>query len=90
MLYERLDVYRRIGNTEVVIYRCWHILPKGGYIVQSADRVRIPFTPQQAVEHEARFLELFAETPPEERSEPFQTIAEAIENFDIEFGNMWD
>ena len=69
---------------------CWRILPEGRYVVQSADHLRAPFTAQQATEHEVRRWELFAETAPEERSETFLTLAEAIEKFDIEFDDHWD
>lgn len=88
MLYQRIDVCKRLaGDNEVVVYRCLHLLSGGGFVVQSADRVRLPLTESELGGHEARFWELFCEEAPEQRSGSFSTLEEAIRNFDEEFEN---
>jgi len=90
MMYERIDVYRRTTTNKVVIYRCWRILPEGGYVVQSADHISSPANAKELVEHEQRLLELFSDVAPEERGEPYPTVEEAIRAFDDEFGGIDD
>ncbi|QSQ12674.1 hypothetical protein [Myxococcus landrumensis] len=87
LLYKPVDVYRRLDGNEAVIYRCLELLPGGGFIVQSADRVRLPFDAGTLTRHERQFWELFCEVAPEERTPPSPSIEEAIALFDSEFGN---
>ena len=88
MLYERIDVFRKTADSnEIIIYRCWRVLSKHVFIVQSADRVRLPATPDELASHETRVLELFSEVAPNERSEEFPSLEAAILAFDLEFDN---
>jgi hypothetical protein len=90
MLYERIDVCRRLPDSkEAVVYRCLRTLPQGGFIVQSADQIRLPIVASEIGSHENRFWELFCEAAPEERSTSYSTLEEAIQAFDEEFGNVW-
>jgi hypothetical protein len=90
MLFQRLDIYRRLqGKKEVVVYRCLRLLSGEGYVVQSADWIRFPVATGIHQEHEVRFVELLCEEAPEARSTPFGTIEEAIQAFDKEFENVW-
>jgi hypothetical protein len=41
-LYKVVSVCRRLGDREAVVYRCLELLPGRGFVVQSADRVRLP------------------------------------------------
>ena len=45
-LYKLVNVCRRLENGEAIIYRCFELHPGGGFIVQSADRIRQPINPK--------------------------------------------
>jgi hypothetical protein len=90
VLYEPITVCRRLPDrNEAVVYRCFRTLPQQGFVVQSADRLRLPITPSELASHEVRFWELFCEEAPDERSTSYSTLEEAIRAFDEEFGNVW-
>jgi hypothetical protein len=90
MLYERITVCRRLPDSnEAVVYRCLRTLPQLEFIVQSADRIRLPIVASEVASHENRFWELFCEEAPEERSTSYSTLEDAIQAFDEEFGNIW-
>ena len=84
-MYQGITVYRRLGANQIVMYRCFRLLPNGGYMVQSADRIHLPFNDEDIRQHDAQFCELFSEQDPEERSGAFTTLEEAITAFDKEF-----
>ncbi|WP_163997884.1 hypothetical protein [Pyxidicoccus caerfyrddinensis] len=84
-LYRRHDVVRRLESGEAVIYRCVERIPDGGYVVQSADRVRPPFDRGVMEQHERQFWELFCEVDPRERGGLHPTLEEAITEFDKDF-----
>ncbi|MBJ6764185.1 hypothetical protein JGU66_25705 [Myxococcaceae bacterium JPH2] len=84
-LYKRIEVIRRTPNRELIIYRCLEVLGQGGYVVQSADRLREPFSQKDREVLERQFWELLSETPPEERSAPHATLEQAIAAFESEF-----
>ena len=91
MLYERIDVCRRIPEKdEVVVYRCLRLLSGTGYVVQSADRIALPLSKSDLELHELRFWELLCEEAPEARSSPLSTLEAAINEFDREFENVWE
>ncbi len=87
MLYKLVSVCRRLGEREAVVYRCLELLPGRGFVVQSADRVRLPLRLEDLQHHERQFWELFCEVAPEERAKPYPSLEEAIAAFDAEFGN---
>lgn len=90
MLYQRVDVYRRLtGQAEIVVYRCMRLFSGDGYVVQNADRIRFPLSATDVANHELRFFELLTEESPEARSVAYPTLEEAIRRFDEEFGNVW-
>jgi hypothetical protein len=83
--YKAIDVWSRRDEGTVVRYRCFQLLPDGGYSVQSADYYKAPFLDSQSAQHEKQFLELFMEEDPKVRSPLFPTLVEAICAFDGEF-----
>ncbi len=86
-LYRLINVCRRLSHNEAVLYRCFELIPERGFVVQSADRIRLPVSLEHMQHHERQLWELFCEVAPEERSKPFASIEEAIAAFDAEFGN---
>lgn len=88
-LYKRIDVVRRAPSGELVIYRCFELVQSGGFVVQSADRLRSPISGEQLGGHEQQWFDLLSQTAPELRSVPALTLVEAIAAFDREFGDEW-
>lgn len=86
-LYMAMNVFRRLESGEVVVYRCFKKLPDQGYVVQSADRVRVPVQEHIVRQHEAQFWELLIEEAPEVRGGLFPTVEEAIAQFDRSFND---
>jgi hypothetical protein len=82
-LYRAIDVWQRRADGQLVRYRCFQVLPDGGYCVQSAD-----FHPQDARQTELlekQYLELLSEIAPDERSKVHRSLEEAIKAHQAEF-----
>lgn len=86
-LYKLTNVFRRISAEKAIIYRCFELIPEGGFVVQSADWINLPVDSETMNHHERQLWALFCEEPPERRSVPYASIEEAIAAFDTEFGN---
>jgi hypothetical protein len=82
-----INVFRRISAEKAIIYRCFELIPEGGFVVQSADWINLPVRPESMSHHERQLWELFCEEAPDQRSVPYASIEEAIAAFDAEFGN---
>jgi DNA-binding IclR family transcriptional regulator len=83
--YELVNVVRRLGPAEAVVYRCLKKLPSAGYVVQSADRVRLPVDQELLHRHETQFWELLLEERPDIRGALSPTLEEAIAAFHASF-----
>ena len=88
MLYERVDVWRRTDSGALILYRCFRLLPSGGFCIQSADFFDAASAPTRHTHSQSQFFELLAEQPPEQRSGVFPTLEEAVNAFDRDFGNQ--
>jgi hypothetical protein len=86
--YKAIDVWSRVDQGRVVRYRCFQLLPGGGYTVQSADYYSAPFHDARPAQHEKQFLELLSEEAPEVRSPLFPTLIDAIRAFELDFKEM--
>jgi hypothetical protein len=75
LLYKAFDVWQREGN-RLRVYRCFEILPDGGFAVQSCDFVQPDQSP--ASFSQRNYFELLHEQAPDARSGAFATIEEAI------------
>lgn len=84
-LYRPIDVWRRVSASELIRYRCFEVLGEHRFCVQSADFVHLPLKEQALVHLERNWLELLAEVAPDERAKTFGTLAEAIDDHDVEF-----
>lgn len=82
-LFEQINVWHRVDDSESVCYRCYRLLPDGGYCVQSADFFRLNQVDKQDLNRQQ--IELFLEQSPDERSGLWPTLEEAIRNFQKEF-----
>jgi len=84
-MYFACDIWRRVADGTVARYRCFQVLPKGGYCVQSKDVYDARATPGLAAQHERQFIELFGEEAPDSRTRVYETLDEAIREHDREF-----
>ncbi len=86
--YVPIDVWSRLTDGRLVRFRCFEILPGSRFCVQSADFFGRPTGPGRLSESDRQFLELFSEQPPDERSETFDTLMEAVEYHEKEFADL--
>lgn len=77
-LYQVIDIWKRVSEKELIRYRCFKNLQTNKYSVQSADYYRFPLNSVQVANLEKQFVELFVEQAPDERTESYESIAEAI------------
>jgi hypothetical protein len=77
-LYEAIDVWRKLSPTEFVCYRCFRNILTNRYVVQSADFFTLPLDTKQMANLSKQYLELLTEQAPDERSESFDSLIEAI------------
>jgi len=87
ILYQQIDVWKRRGGGRLCRYRCLRLEPEGTYVVQSADSLSIPLDLAVVDILDAQFHQLLAEEAPEERSQTYATLGEAIAAHDREFEN---
>jgi hypothetical protein len=87
MLYEAINVWKRISDTESVCYRCFKNIVTHRYCVQSADFYTLPLDPKQLASLELQHLELLMEQDPIERAGSFDSLVEAIKAHEAEFLN---
>ncbi len=85
ILYKPIDVWRKKGTECAIRYRCFEILGENKFCVQSVDYFHLPVTEEKIHQLEKQFIELFIEVDPEDRSNLFSTIEEAILRYDEEF-----
>jgi hypothetical protein len=86
-LYQAVDVWKRLSETEFVRYRCFKNIATNRYAVQSADFYRLPLDPDQIADLDRQYLELLIEQAPDERSGSFDSIIEAIRAHEAEFAD---
>ncbi len=86
-IYRSFAVWKRTG-AQAIRYRCFQLLPDGGYCVQSADFYDMADAAKLSLaieQHDAQFLQLLLEEAPEQRGGVFASIEAAIEHHDREF-----
>lgn len=86
-LYQAIDVWKRVSETELVRYRCFRNLATNKVSVQSADFYRLPLDTAQAANLEKQYLELLEEQEPDKRTESYDSIEEAIAAHDRDFAS---
>ena len=84
-LYKSLDVWQRKGLDCAVRFRCFEIVGENKFCVQSVDYFNLPITDEKLKQMDKQFLELIIEVPPEERSEVYPTLKEAISRYEEDF-----
>jgi hypothetical protein len=61
--FEPVDALRRVGDAELVRYRCFRVLPDNKYWVQGADRYRLPLSEKQKKEITGQSARVLAAVP---------------------------
>lgn len=84
-MFKAIDVWVSIDKESVARYRCFELLGRGGFCVQSKDIYRLPVDQTQIQNLEKQFVELFCEEKPDVRSGLFPTLEAAIKDFDEDF-----
>jgi hypothetical protein len=87
-LYRAIDVWRRLDGGRAVRYRCFEVLPDGGFCVQSADFYGGERRDDHAAMLDRQHVELLLEQAPDDRVRTHPTLEAAIEQHDKEFD--WD
>jgi hypothetical protein len=89
-LYRLHSIWRRIGPGREARYVCFEDLREATFSVQSCDYWGLPLDRDVLRRHDEQAAELFIETDPHERSGSFPSLLEAVEAFDLYFGNFLD
>lgn len=76
--YLEQKVWRRLGASTLILYRCLKDISTSKVAVQSADFFRVPIDYEQLLVSEKQFFELLVEIGPADRCDWFENIAEAI------------
>lgn len=85
MLYREINVWKRLLDGRILRYRCFELLPSGGYCVQSADFCDAKSAGANQAYCDQQFAELLIEEAPENRSGVYPSLLEAIAAHDREF-----
>lgn len=85
MYSKPIDIWKRINDRKITIYRCFQTIPDNKYFVQSQDYYYMdPETgliSKEQIEYlEYQHLELFFDVEPEDRKY-FDSLEEAIQDF---------
>lgn len=84
-LYREISIWKRVNESMAIKYNCFEIVGLKKFCVQSADYYSFPLNSQDTADLHQQYLELFLEEVPEERSSAYDTLEEAIKNFDDDF-----
>ena len=85
-LFQEIPVWKSIDNHSAVRYVCFLSFTSGKYCVQSADFFQLPIEPHLLQQFDRQIIELFIEVAPSERCDWFDSLSEAIEMHEKDFG----
>jgi len=77
IFYKEHRVWKRKGD-QLILFRCFELLPEGGFCVQSSDTFHKMEYKERSDFFDRQFIELLVDEAPEKRSGLFSTLAEAI------------
>ena len=86
-MFKAIDIWKRIGDTAAIRYRCFQRLTDQQFCVQSVDYYYLPLNEKQIKTLDQQFLELFLEESPDQRSTFHSTVEEAIAQYDQDFAD---
>lgn len=84
-LYKPIDVWKKQENSSLIIFRCFEIVGKNRFVVQSVDFFHdLPdFSSLNLFEKQQ--IELFIETLPNKRSKSYSSLEKAIASYKKNF-----
>lgn len=85
-LFKEIRIWKRTGKNEATRYNCFQRLTDNKVFVQSADSFRLQINRKHVQDMEDQLAELFVEDSPDMRSDPYDSVAEAIAGFEQNFG----
>ncbi|MCP3994618.1 MAG: hypothetical protein GY722_06065 [bacterium] len=88
--YVAIDAWSRLPDGRLVLYRCFRVVPGDRYCVQSADFFESQNDSGRVQQSDSQFRQLLLEQAPDERSETFETLEEAISHHERYFEDFWD
>jgi hypothetical protein len=77
-MYEAFDIWKRVSDKQLIRYRCFRNLETNRYAVQSSDWYSLPIDSKRVTFLERQFLEVLAESSPDERAATFESLNDAI------------
>jgi hypothetical protein len=85
-LFREVSVWKRVDDTTVIRYRCFQVVPDGGFFVKSSDFYHYPIDAKQVSQLEQYFLDsLFQDALEEVHDEISGTLEDAIRIHDEAF-----
>lgn len=86
-MYRAIDVWAHMSDSQAVRFRCFENLRTGLFSVQSSDFYSLPVNQERVRQLDEQQVELFIETPPDQRSGGFPTLEAAIDAHMASFGS---
>ena len=83
--YKEIIVWKRVGEKSLKKFVCFELLSEKKFCVQSIDFYHMPIDYKNLEYQRGNFYELLCEEKPEERSGLFDTLEEAILDFENNF-----
>jgi hypothetical protein len=87
-MYERIDIWKRVGPGLAIRFQCLRRVSDGMFGVQNADYLRSGSRGVDAQASEARFIELLLDDDPTNRCDWFSSLSETISVHEREFGDV--
>lgn len=87
-MYERIDVWKRVGDGTAIRFQCLRRMADGMFAVQNADSVRVSATKADLQISDVTFAELFLDEDPTLRCDWYSSLAEAISSHEKDFADM--
>lgn len=84
-MYKEVNVWQRKNDGTLCCFRCFELIPDGGFCVQSADIHAPNYGTGKDQYFNQQFLELLQDEAPEIRSKLFPSLQEAIQAHIAEF-----
>ena len=76
-MYERLEIWKRVGNSLAIRFQCLRRLSDNMFAVQNADYLRPESLGMDVQASQSRFVELLLDDDPTDRCDWFPSLREA-------------
>jgi len=87
-IYRKIEVWKQGRHNNMIRFTCFELLGEKKFCIQSADYFYLPIDNNQLVIHNKQQIELFIDLLPDERSELYDSLVDAIAAHEIEFNSM--